>query len=403
VKRLLDLRTGKPVWLSYRAAPVPSERLTRNIRTEVLVVGAGISGAMIAEMLTAQGLRVVMIDRRGTMKGSTAATTALIQNELDVPLTDLIKKIGRSDAQAAWRRSRLAVANLKARIGQLQIKCDFAERPSLLLAGDVLDAKGLQQEAELRREAGIYADYLSRKRLMENFGLSRDAAILNPDNIELDPRKLTAGLLNAAIQRGMKVYSPVEAISFAHASSQVTISTAEGSVIEADHVVLATGYELASIVPAKGHSVVSTWALATKRQPRNLWPQKAFIWEASDPYLYLRTTSDGRVICGGEDEEFENEDARDALIGAKTAAISRKLKKLLPQLDVEAEFAWAGSFGTTPTGLPIIGAIPRRQRIYAIMGYGGNGITFSRIAAELVTSAILGKRDCDASLFALKG
>src|SRR5262249_30997818 len=157
--------------------------------------------------------------------------------------------------------------------------------------------------------------------------------------------------------------------------------------------------ELASVVPARGHSIISTWALATKRQPRNLWPCESFVWEASDPYLYLRTTSDGRVICGGEDEEFENEDARDALIEAKTKTIALKLKKLFPQLDVDPEFAWAGSFGTTPTGLPIIGAVQRRPRIHAIMGYGGNGITFSRIAAELVTSAILGKKDCDASIF----
>jgi glycine/D-amino acid oxidase-like deaminating enzyme len=41
------------------------------------------------------------------------------------------------------------------------------------------------------------------------------------------------------------------------------------------------------------------------------------IWEASDPYLYLRTTPDGRIICGGEDEDFSDEAARDRLLGRK--------------------------------------------------------------------------------------
>lgn len=60
--------------------------------------------------------------------------------------------------------------------------------------------------------------------------------------------------------------------------------------------------------------MISTYALATRPQPRKLWPRQAFVWEASDPYLYMRTTDDGRVICGGEDEEFKDEARRDALI-----------------------------------------------------------------------------------------
>ena len=69
-------------------------------------------------------------------------------------------------------------------------------------------------------------------------------------------------------------------------------------MISAGHVVLATGYELAGPAPAEGHQVISTWAMATPRQPRRIWPGAAMIWEASDPYLYLRATHDGRVICG---------------------------------------------------------------------------------------------------------
>lgn len=386
--------------MAYRAPKIPTKPLAKPIRTDVLVVGAGISGAMIAEMLTANGLKVAVVDRRGPMRGSTPATTALVQYEIDQPLTKLSGKIGKGDAQAAWRRSRLALASLKARIQELAIRCDLAERPSLLLAGDVLDAGALEEEAQARQAAGVYARFMGRTELKSRFGIARAAAIVSPDNLALDPRKLTAGMLNAAIARGAVVYAPVEATTFEDGADGVTVSTKDGPAIRADHVVLATGYELAQIAPAANHSIVSTWAMATRPQPRHLWAEQAFIWEASDPYLYMRATPDGRVICGGEDEPFEDEAKRDALIGEKTKRIARKLAKLMPQLDVTPEFAWAGSFGTTPTGLPVIGAVPRRSRIHAIMGYGGNGITFSRIAAELVTSAILGHKDADAALFA---
>ncbi len=399
--RQLDLRTGRPVWTAYRAPRISVEPLARDARTEVLVVGMGVSGAMIAEALTAEGREVLVIDRRGPMRGSTSATTALVQFEIDQPLTTLAGMIGPDRAARAWRRSRLAVLNLKARIEALGIACDLAPRRSLYLAGNLLTGEALRAEAEARRDAGIYADYLTRAPLAEAYGIDREGAIVSHDNLALDPRKLTAGLLRAAQARGARLHAPVEAVGFRHQADGVETETAGGPVIRAERVVLATGYELAPGVAAAGHRVISTWAMATAPQKARLWPGAAFMWEASDPYLYLRATPDGRVICGGEDEDFTDEAARDALIGAKTARIAEKLSRLLPRLDVTPAFAWAGAFGSTPTGLPLIGPLPRRPRIHAVMGYGGNGVTFSRIAAELVTAAVAGRSDRDADLFAL--
>lgn len=399
--RKLDLRTGRPVWFAYRAPTVPTNRLTRDIKADVLIVGMGISGAMMAETLTAAGHSVVMIDRRGPLLGSTPATTALVQFEIDQPLTLLSAKIGKAKAQQAWRRSRLAVFNLAARIEELGIRCDAAPRQSLYLAGNVLGAAGLRGEAEARRLAGIHATYLAPAPLKERFGMARDGAVLSHGNLSLDPRKLTAGLLLKAVERKARLYAPVEAISFTESKNGVTVETGNGPTITAGFVVLATGYELMDKVPATGHSVISTWAIATKPQKQFAWKDLPLVWEASDPYLYLRTTPDGRIICGGEDEDFTDTGKRDALLPQKTAAIAAKLKKLLPSLDAAPEFAWTGSFGSSGTGLPLIGKLPRHARVFSVMGYGGNGITYSHIASEIVSAAIAGQKDADASLYAL--
>ncbi len=398
--RKLDLRSGRPVWLAYRAPTVPTEKLTRDVACDVAIVGMGISGAMMAEALTAEGHSVICIDRRGPMQGSTAATTALVQFEIDQPMVKLSKMIGRRSAEQAWRRSRLAVLNLRGRIAELGIDCRVSGTHSLYLAGNVLGPGELREEAGLRQQAGIRATYLPPKKLADQFGIARDGAILSHDNLSLDPRKLAAGLLNKALERKAKFYAPVEATSIQASKDEVILQTKAGPVITAKQVVLATGYELMDMVPADNHSVISTWAIATKAQKPKIWPGHAFIWEASDPYLYMRATADGRVICGGEDEEFTDETLRDELIADKSALISAKLAKLFPQLDAKPEFSWTGSFGTTPTGLPVIGAVPRHPRIHAILGYGGNGITFSQIASEMVASALGGRDDTDAKLFA---
>ena len=400
MKRKLDLRTGAPVWEAYRAPRVPAQKLARDVKCDVLVVGLGISGAMLVEALTAHGLSVIGVDRRGPMKGSTHATTALVQFEIDQPLTTLSQKIGKAEAEQAWRRSRLAVTNLRGRIQELGIRCDMIGTPSLYLAGNALDPGELRQEAEARRGAGIGATYLTASTLKDTFGIDRKGAILSQDNLALDPLKLTAGFLGKALERKARFYAPVEVTALASGTNGVMVETEGGPVISAKQVVLATGYELLDIVPSNTHSIISTYAIATKPQKSRLWRDAAFVWEASDPYLYIRATADGRVICGGEDEDFMDEETRDKLLTVKSRAISRKLKKLFPQLDTTAEFAWAGSFGTTTTGLPYMGELPGHENVFAVQGYGGNGISFAQIASEIVATTITGGVDTDRDLFA---
>jgi glycine/D-amino acid oxidase-like deaminating enzyme len=394
-----DLRSGISYWQSRRMAGVTHARLTRDTSTEILVVGAGISGALVAEAMS-RDCKVLIVDRRGIAKGSTAASTALVEYEIDTPLILLGKKIGASKAGRAWRRSHLALTALGERTAALGIDADIATRETLYLAGNVLDPAGLKREAAARLRIGLETAYLTAGELKRRFAISRHAALLSYGDFSADPRRLTAGYLNAAIANGARVFAPVEIVDVDKHRAGVAAHTRDGRTIAARHVIFATGYEVPKIVPPGDHRIISTYAIATRPQRRNLWPGEAMIWEASDPYLYLRTTPDGRVICGGEDEDFADEAARDALIAPKTATIARKLGRLLPQIDTTPEFAWAGSFGTTATGLPLIGRVPRHPNVWAILGFGGNGITYSRIAADIVASGIAGRKNPDADLYA---
>jgi len=178
----------------------------------------------------------------------------------------------------------------------------------------------------------------------------------------------------------------------------VTLRTKDGPTIRTRHAVFATGYEMLKGVPRKGNRIISSWSIATAPQPENIWPTAALIWEAADPYLYIRTTPRGEIICGGEDEDIADADARDAKLADKSRILSQKLGALLPTIDPTPRFAWAGSFGTSPVGTPTVGRIPRLPNCYAAMGYGGNGITFSMMAAQMLRTMILGSSDPEGDL-----
>jgi glycine/D-amino acid oxidase-like deaminating enzyme len=139
------------------------------------------------------------------------------------------------------------------------------------------------------------------------------------------------------------------------------------------------------------HAVSSSWAIATRPQPQNIWKDGALIWEDRKDYLYARTTPAGRIIIGGEDsEDVVEPDARDRLIPQKARALAQKLAALWPASNVDIEFQWAGTFDTTRDGLPLIGRVPGAKGVFAAYGYGGNGITFSFLAAQLIGDLIAG-------------
>jgi glycine/D-amino acid oxidase-like deaminating enzyme len=382
---------------------VTQESLVRDIRIDVLVMGAGITGAMIADALASAGVPVAVVDKRGPAKGSTVASTALVQYEIDTPLITLTRKIGKEKAVRAWRRSRLAVDAIAIRLGELGLT-DVRRRNSLYLAGNVLGRNGLQREHEARRASGLPSRFLDRNALREQFGIARAAALMGFGDLVIDPRKTTLALLKAAAANGARIFAPLEITDVATRKGGVTVTAANGRRIHCRHLVFATGYELPHGVPRRHHKITSTWAVATVRQARDaLWPGECCIWEAADPYLYIRTTSDGRVICGGGDEDITDEKRRDALLGRKTAMLRRKLHRLLPKLDPAVEFAWTGTFGETTTGLPIIGRVPGMPRCWIALGYGGNGTTYAAIAADIIVAAIAGRPDADADLYNFPG
>jgi glycine/D-amino acid oxidase-like deaminating enzyme len=396
-----DLRSGTPYWLRHGNVRVASTPLRANLVVDVAVVGAGVSGALVVDAMLRSGKSVAVFDHRGPVKGSTPASTALLQFDIDQPLIHLAQKVGQERAVRAYWRSATAVDFLRGRIADLGLRCGFRERESVYLPGNVLNMTELKREALMRAKFGLRSRFIGADEVRRMTGIEKPGAILSSGGGEVDPAALVAGLWRSAISRGARIYAPTEVVDVDPGRTHVTLTTGDGHAVRAKHSVFATGYELVKLVKLRGHKVISTWAMATAPQPGRLWPSRCLIWEAADPYLYLRTTLDGRVIAGGEDEAFSDDKKRDALIPKKIAAIRRKLEKLLPALNTKPEFTWAGCFGASATGLPAIGAIPGAKRCYAVLSYGGNGITFSAIAAQVIQRAILGLPDLDADLFAL--
>ncbi len=248
---------------------------------------------------------------------------------------------------------------------------------------------------------GLRSEFIGRGELRRLIGIAKPGAILSRGNAEADPAKLVAGVWRHFRADGGKVVSPFDAVELDESKTWVRVRAADGRRIVARHAVMCTGYELPKFVRPKGYRVSSTWAIATRPQRHNLWPGRQLVWEAADPYLYLRTTLDGRVIAGGADETFSDEVKRDRLIGSKSASIVKLAQRIFPQVDFEPHYAWTGNFGESETGMPAIGLARGYRRTYAVLGFGGNGITFSMLAAQIISRTINGISDPGLQIFRL--
>jgi glycine/D-amino acid oxidase-like deaminating enzyme len=401
ITRQRDLHESRPLWadsprISVRARPRPSAG-----SYDVVIVGAGISGALAAHALADGRRSVLVVDRRPPVRGSTLASTAMIQHEIDVPLHRLSAMIGRARAARAWQRSARAVERLSEIVADLDLSCGFERKKTLFLAGNAYGGRALRTETKARHEAGIVAEFLDARSLSESYGIARTGAILSDVSASANPAQMAAGILRAALAHGAELVSPLEITDIRSSDSGVFLATADGHILSARHAVFCSGYEFLEAVADASHAIVSTWALSTP--PGTTlpdWLKDCIVWEGADPYLYLRRTRNGRLIAGGEDEESATAFASAEKVKRKAHIIRRKVERLLGISLPEPDHAWAAPFGTTRTGLPLIGRVPGLDNVFAVMGFGGNGITFSQIAAEIVAAEIAGHGDGDADLFA---
>ncbi|MBP7722227.1 MAG: FAD-binding oxidoreductase [Alphaproteobacteria bacterium] len=393
-----DLRSGQSVWIAYSRPKISYENLKSDMRADVLVIGAGITGALMAEELTDAGFSVIIIDRRIPLTGSTLATTALLQSEIDEPLTKLSRQIGFDKAAHAWRRSKLGLDSLAERTQLLGISCDLRPELSLYTAGNVLDPYALKEEQDALRQIGFASDFLDRKQLKKHYSVHAKAALLSSGNHSANPYKLAHGYLKISIKHGAKIFAPEEISDIEPSARRVYAYTKSGFCVSARYIVFTTGYEVPEQLKKQNYKIFSTWAIATKKDAGDI----PMLWEASDPYLYMRRIKDGRIICGGEDEEFFDEKKRDAMMPRKIRALQRKMKRLLPNINNTPEYGWCGSFGVTPTGLPLIGPVPGLKNCFAVLAFGGNGIVNGRIGAEIIRNYLTGKDDPDADIYNFK-
>jgi glycine/D-amino acid oxidase-like deaminating enzyme len=321
--------------------------------------------------------------------------------ELDEPLHRLARTMGQERAERVWRRTQATIRVLEKLVRKLRIDCGYERKPSLYVAAARSHLKALEREYEARVAAGLDVEWWPRRRIAAESTLPHPAAILSREAAQFDAYCFTYGVLGAALRRGVRIHDRTEVTRRVFRARGVDLFTSRGARVRARWLVIAAGYESETMLPKRYGKLQSTYAAISEPvEEFRGWPAgRCLIWDTADPYCYLRTTADGRAIIGGFDEPFRDPGARDRLLAAKTRRLQRRFQDWFPRIPFEVDTSWAGTFGVTTDGLPFIGQHRAVPHTWFALGFGGNGTTFSLIAAEMIRAALLGKLDPDAELF----
>lgn len=399
----MNLRSAAPYWLYHTPVLVSYESLRENIRTEVVVVGSGISGALAAYELVKAGCEVILISKDRAGAASTCASTSLLQYEIDTPLHELIELTDRATAERSYLLCHDSIDALEKIHHVVGASKCFHRRKSLLLASHKKDVADLEKEYEARKQIGIKMKWLDENDIISRFGFSSPAAIYSGQGGETDSYLFTQKLLQWCRNQGARIYDHAEVVDMREHGRTVTLTTAEGYTLQAKYAVMATGYEGAKWVDRNVARLHSTYVIMSKPVPeKQLWADRCLIWETAHPYIYLRTTDDHRIIIGGKDETFASGHKRDILIKAKSKQLLKAFHKKFPDIDFDIDYEWAGTFGETADGLPYIGPCKPKSRILFSLGYGGNGITFSQIGAVIIRDLVTHQRNFDIRRFSFE-
>lgn len=399
----MDLTSGTPLWPTLAGIPSAYPRLRRDRRCDVAVIGGGITGALVAHCFAREGIHVVLLEAREVARGSTAASTALIQYEIDTHLVDLIERFGAERAVRSYRLCLDAVRGIESLAASGADGCGWRATRSLYLASRRRDRRTLEREWLARRAAGIETELLSERDIRGRFSFTRPAALLSPVAGEVDAYRLAHKLLREAIGRGLEVYDRTPVVGYVSGRNGVELEATNGARIRARKAVFATGYETPEFLERSLVRLVSTFALATEPlESAEGWGEDhCLIWEAARPYFYARMTSEGRAIVGGADLPFATAHKRGLVLARRCRRLETQFRRLFPGITADPDWRWAGTFGETRDGLPYIGTARQFPHGYFALGYGGNGITFSWIAANLLLDQFLRRPNPDADLFGL--
>ncbi|GIM33359.1 NAD(P)/FAD-dependent oxidoreductase [Paraclostridium bifermentans] len=391
---------GEPLFTSINKNKNQYPYLTEDLETDICIIGGGVTGAIASYYFSKNNVNTVLLEKKRIAHLSTSVTTSLLQYELDDNISDLKEYTTLENALRSYKLGIKALKEIEEFINEYGNKCDYKKRNTLLYTSKKDEINGIKIEYDYRKENGLDVEYIDSDSNKFSFDL-KAGIISNNGGAELDPYKYTSQLLDVSCSMDSKIYENTKVIDVVHNDDYIEVITEFGYKVKAKKVIVATGYNTRLFTNRNFGTKTTTFNIVSKPVSNfNGWEDKILIRDNSDPYNYLRTTADNRLIIGGEDVSFIPDIFDEKLANKKYDILECRLKSMFKEIDnIEIDFKYCGTFTSTPDNLGFVGPDNKHKNLWYLLGYGANGILFAILGAMMLTELYNGEYNKDLGLF----
>lgn len=333
-------------------------------RTDVLVIGGGLTGLLCAHALKEAGVSCIVCEAGEIGGGVTRGTTAKVTAQHGLCYEKLRARFGTERA-AAYLWANLRAVEQYRELAQ-KIPCAFSDAPAYVYSRTGTDA--LEQELRALEAMGYHAEFAKTAELP----FPTDGAVKFPAQGQLDPMMLLAGLA-----KGLEIYSHARIVSL-HGTHAAT----EQGRIFADKIIVATHFPFWNLHGSYFLKLYQqrSYVLALENAPL---PAGMYI-DAAENGLSFRTAK-GTLLLGGGGHRTGKQGGGFAELRAFAAQAYPGAREW---------GAWAVQDCMSLDGLPYIGRYAAQLgRIFVATGYSKWGFTNAMVAANLLTDLVLGREN----------
>lgn len=357
---------------------------------DVAIAGGGITGITLAFLLQEAGKKCVVLESHSLGYGTTGGTTAHLNTLLDTPYHTIIKDFGLDVARNIAQATRDAVNLFKEHVGRFNIDCGFEPCDGYLFAQNDEQLQQLRDILDGCRKVGLEVSPVNEL----DIPVPTIKTIKVADQAKIHPLRYVFALAKEFENRGGVIVENCRVMGTESKDDLITVETTRmefraGAVVFATHIPI--GINILHLrCPA-----YRSYAMAVKLED-GAYPRGVY-YDLYDPYHYYRTqqiNGDQFLIVGGEDHKTGEEPNTNGCFLQLEAHIRShfKVKEIVQK--------WSSQFFEPVDGIPYIGHLPgNHKNAYVATGYGGNGITYSHIAAPLLRDIILGRTNPLAEIF----
>lgn len=213
----------------------------------------------------------------------------------------------------------------------------------------------MREEYENLVANGFDSEFWEEDKIAALYSFSKPAGLYSRGDAEANPYRTVHSLIAKAASNGVRVFEQSEAKHYEFTEDGVICHTESTRIIAKD-VIFAMGYETQEFKKDRGAELINTYAVMTKPlKDFPKWHERSLLWETARPYLYFRTTPEGRIIAGGKDEQLTDPERREVRVISQGQKLLKELEALFPEIKgIELEYSWGAVFGSTRDGLPYI-------------------------------------------------